>query len=105
MQRASLTALIICHVRARVAGASLGNSPAGWAQPAKRIKINLHPLSNMCCMLSIMPGYRAKSIGSLSADDLRTLVCPYCRLLLRNAVQTVEDGIRLCESCKDLSLK
>ena len=53
-----------------------------------------------------MPGYRARAIGSLSADDLRSLVCPYCRLLLRNAVQTREDGIRLCLSCHmDSSLK
>ena len=53
-----------------------------------------------------MPGYRARAIGSLSADDLRSLVCPYCRLLLRNAVQTREDGIRLCLSCyMDSSLK
>lgn len=41
-----------------------------------------------------MPGYDAKTVEPLKA----ALVCPECRLLLRDAVQT-GDGIRLCETC------
>ena len=40
-----------------------------------------------------MPGH-----GAAAVDRKLGLVCPHCKLLLRNAVQTHE-GERLCESC------
>jgi len=40
-----------------------------------------------------MPGY-----GAVVVYERVGLVCPHCKLLLRNAVQT-EEGIRLCQSC------
>ena len=40
-----------------------------------------------------MPGYEATVVYERIG-----LVCPHCKLLLRNAVQT-DEGARLCQSC------
>jgi len=40
-----------------------------------------------------MPGYEASAVSERVG-----LVCPHCKLLLRDAVQT-EEGVRLCQSC------
>jgi len=45
-----------------------------------------------------MPGYETAEPQSAA------LICPECKLLLRDAVQT-DDGIRLCESCFEQILR
>ena len=43
-----------------------------------------------------MPGYKLKINGEYAR--LESLQCPFCHLILRDALQT-EQGIRLCASC------
>jgi len=40
-----------------------------------------------------MPGYEASAVCERVG-----LVCPHCKLILRDAVQT-DEGVRLCQSC------
>ena len=44
-----------------------------------------------------MPGYKVflEDGGELSEG----LTCSYCKLVLRNPVQTSESGLRLCRGC------
>ena len=42
-----------------------------------------------------MAGYRVKNLDSLNSES----ICPSCQLLLRDPLQTIECGHRLCRSC------
>ena len=42
-----------------------------------------------------MPGYDVVTVEAVKSG----IVCPHCKLVLRDAVQTLEEGYRLCETC------
>ena len=50
-----------------------------------------------------MPGYDVKVVKPLKVWNA-SLICPECKLFLRDAVQT-DSGILLCESCLKQILK
>ena len=55
-------------------------------------------LNNTVCSLEvkIMPGFNVATTSSTKSR----LLCPECKMVLKNPVQT-EEGIRLCKSCYD----
>ena len=49
-----------------------------------------------------MPGYDLEINGEYAHLD--SLLCPSCKLILRDAIQT-EEGVRLCKTCYDSILR
>ena len=43
----------------------------------------------------MMPGYDVVTVEPIKSG----LVCPHCQLVLRDAMQTLEEGLRLCQTC------
>ena len=50
-----------------------------------------------------MPGYKVyvRDGGEISEG----LTCSYCKLLLKDPMQTSESGLRLCRECFDKAIK
>ena len=50
-----------------------------------------------------MPGYKLFLLSGGEVCD--ELTCSYCKLVLKDPVQTSETGLRLCEDCVDKAQK
>uniref|UniRef100_A0A1X7TY09 TRAF-type domain-containing protein n=1 Tax=Amphimedon queenslandica TaxID=400682 RepID=A0A1X7TY09_AMPQE len=49
-----------------------------------------------------MPGYDLKIIGEY--PRIESLQCSSCELILKDAIQTLEEGLRFCKSCWEESI-
>ena len=46
-----------------------------------------------------MPGYKVSLVGNTASIIREGLKCSYCRLLLKDPIQTSESGLRYCREC------
>ena len=52
-----------------------------------------------------MPGYKVYLQDGGDIGKHKGLLCGYCKLLLKNPVQTSKSGKRLCRECFEIAIK